>query len=464
MLFIKELKKICFSIVYILFIGLLLLSWHENFYGVTSKEIQASNGAEASITSQITGGSILAKPEQGADNYGLIKKEVPDKIMCGGTDMLIIEYLNNSYATYPFNYYKEVILSTEEQKEILSIIEEITGLSEEQIKNLPDDYFPSVNGNIIHMGGDAAQNQDGSFSFSTENSDTLQEEEDYTKHFVAQVSYERFKELMSQAEEIIGDGSYYSMDMLLEYYGQAEMTYDEAINEYNKTIYDDKVSIAFARLFCDYMTRVLGLYPIFIVVVFWLKDRRNKMNELINSKQIETVKLITVRTLAILTAVILPVIILSFESLIPLMEYSAETGIAIDAFAFIKYILWWLLPTVIVVTGLGTFLTILTTTPIAILVQFIWWFIDSAITGLSGDTRLYTLMIRHNSLNGAELIQRDFNIIWLNRGLMMFVSIVLIYLSIVIYNKKRGGKLDYAYFIQKHFGIFKERLRTRCQK
>ena len=448
----------------ILFIGLLLFSWHENFYGVTSKEIQASNGAEASITSQITGGSILAKPEQGADNYGLIKKEVPDKIMCGGTDMLIIEYLNNSYATYPFNYYKEVILSTEEQKEILSIIEEITGLSEEQIKNLPDDYFPSVNGNIIHMGGDAAQNQDGSFSFSTENSDTLQEEEDYTKHFVAQVSYERFKELMSQAEEIIGDGSYYSMDMLLEYYGQAEMTYDEAINEYNKTIYDDKVSIAFARLFCDYMTRVLGLYPIFIVVVFWLKDRRNKMNELINSKQIETVKLITVRTLAILTAVILPVIILSFESLIPLMEYSAETGIAIDAFAFIKYILWWLLPTVIVVTGLGTFLTILTTTPIAILVQFIWWFIDSAITGLSGDTRLYTLMIRHNSLNGAELIQRDFNIIWLNRGLMMFVSIVLIYLSIVIYNKKRGGKLDYAYFIQKHFGIFKERLRTRFQK
>lgn len=464
MLFIKELKKICFSIVYILFIGLLLLSWHENFYGVTSKEIQASNGAEASITSQITGGSILAKPEQGADNYGLIKKEVPDKIMCGGTDMLIIEYLNNSYATYPFNYYKEVILSTEEQKEILSIIEEITGLSEEQIKNLPDDYFPSVNGNIIHMGGDAAQNQDGSFSFSTENSDTLQEEEDYAKHFVAQVSYERFKELMSQAEEIIGDGSYYSMDMLLEYYGQAEMTYDEAINEYNKTIYDDKVSIAFARLFCDYMTRVLGLYTIFIVVVFWLKDRRNKMNELINSKQIETVKLITVRTLAILTAVILPVIILSFESLIPLMEYSAETGIAIDAFAFIKYILWWLLPTVIVVTGLGTFLTILTTTPIAILVQFIWWFIDSAITGLSGDTRLYTLMIRHNSLNGAELIQRDFNIIWLNRGLMMFVSIVLIYLSIVIYNKKRGGKLDYAYFIQKHFGIFKERLRTRFQK
>ena len=464
MLFIKELKKICFSIVYILFIGLLLLSWHENFYGVTSKEIQASNGAEASITSQITGGSILAKPEQGADNYGLIKKEVPDKIMCGGTDMLIIEYLNNSYATYPFNYYKEVILSTQEQKEILSIIEEITGLSEEQIKNLPEDYFPSVNGNIIHMGGDVSQNQDGSFSFQTGNNDILEDEKDYTKHFIAQVSYERFKELMAKAEEIIGSGSNYSMDMLLEYYGQVEMTYDEAMNEYNKTIYDDKVSTAFARLFCDYMTRVLGLYPIFIVAVFWLKDRRNKMNEIINSKKINTVKLITARTLAILTAVMLPVVILSFESLIPLMGYSADTGIAIDIFAFIKYILWWLLPTVMVVTGLGTFLSILTSTPIAILVQFVWWFIDSAITGLSGDTRLYTLMIRHNTLNGAELIQQDFNIICLNRGIMISVSFILICLSIVIYNKKRGGKLDYGYFMEKHFGIFKNRLLARFQK
>lgn len=464
MLFIKELRKICFSFVYILFVGLLLFSWHENFYGVTSKEIQASDGTDASIASQITGGSILAKPEQGAENYGSIKKEVPDKIMCGGTDILIIEYLKNSYATYPFNYYKEVILSTEEQKEILSIIEEITGLSEEQIQNLPEDYFPSVNGNIIHMGDDVSQNQNGSFSFQTGDNDTSQDEKDYTKHFIAQVSYERFKELMAKAEEIVGAGSNYSMDMLLEYCGQVEMTYDEAVNEYNKTIYDDKVTTAFARLFCDYMTRALGLYPIFIVAVFWLKDRRNKMNEIINSRKVKTVKLIVARTLAILTAVMIPVVILSFESLIPLIEYSASTGIVIDTFAFIKYILWWLLPTVMAVIGLGTFLSVLTSTPVAILVQFIWWFIDSAVTGLSGDTRLYTLMIRHNTLNGAEVVRQNFNVICLNRGGMIILSFILLYLSIVIYNKKRGGTLNDDCFMQKYFGIFKNRLLARFQK
>ena len=464
MLFVKELKKICFSIVYLLFIGLLLFSWHKNFYGITVKEIQASDETETSITSQAMGRSVLSRPEKEAGNYGSIKKEVPEKIMCGGTDMLIIEYLKNSYATYPFSYYKEVILSAKEQKEILSIIEEITGLSETQIKSLPDDYFPTVNGNIIHMGEEVIQNQDGSFSFETDNSDTSQDKEDYTKHFIAQVSYERFKELIAKAAEIIGPGSNYTMESLLEYYGQVEMTYDEAMNEYNKTVNDDKVSTAFARLFCDYMTRVLGLYPVFIVAVFWLKDRRNKMSELINSRQIKSTKLIIVRTLAILTAVMLPVILLSFESLVPLMKYSADTGIVIDALAFMKYILWWLLPTVMVVTGLGTFLTVLTSAPIAILVQFVWWFIDSAVTGLSGDTRLFTLMIRHNTLNGAELIQQNFNIILLNRGLLLLISFVLISLSIAVYNRKRGGKLDYDYFIQKYSGFFKKRLLARFQK
>ena len=136
MLFIKELKKICFSFIYVLFIGLLLFSWHENFYGVTTKEITGSQGNEVSISSGLTGGSILEKPEKNKESYGMKNKEVPDKIMCGGTDKLIMEYLANSYATYPFSYYKEVVLNENEQKEILNIIKEITGLNEQQINHL----------------------------------------------------------------------------------------------------------------------------------------------------------------------------------------------------------------------------------------------------------------------------------------------------------------------------------------
>lgn len=268
MLFIKELKKICFSFVYVLFIGLLLFSWYENFYGVTTKEISGSQGNDGSISSQLTGGSILEKPEKDAESYGMKNKEVPEKIMCGGTDTLIMEYLANSYATYPFSYYKEVVLDENEQKEILDIIKEITGLNEQQIHHLPDDYFPAVNGNIIHFGSKGTQSENGTFTFETGNEEQPLANADYTKHFIAQVSYEEFQELMKKAESIIGKGSGYSMENLLQYYGPSEMTYEEAMNEYEKTIYDDKVSTAFARLFCDYMARDLGLYPVFLVVIF----------------------------------------------------------------------------------------------------------------------------------------------------------------------------------------------------
>ena len=135
MLFIKELKKICFSFIYVLFIGLLLFSWHENFYGVTTKEISASQGSDLSVSSELTGGSILKKPEK-EESYGMKNKEIPEKIMCGSMDMLIMEYLANSYASYPFSYYKEVVLNENEQKEILDIIKKITGLNEQQINHL----------------------------------------------------------------------------------------------------------------------------------------------------------------------------------------------------------------------------------------------------------------------------------------------------------------------------------------
>lgn len=456
MLFIKELKKICFSFVYVLFIGLLLFSWHENFYGVTTKEISASQRNDIAISFGLTGGSILKKPEKDAESYGMKNEEAPDKIMCGGTDNLIMEYLANSYATYPFGYYKEVVLNGKEQQEILAVIKEITGLNEQQINHLPDDYFPAVNGNIFHIGANG-EDTNGGFTFNPAENNTTQKSKDLTENFIAQVSYEHFKELMAKAEDIIGSGSAYSIERLTEYYGQSEMTYEEAADEYDKIVYEDKISTAFARLFCDYMTRNLGLYPVFLVVIFWLKDRRNRMNELIDCKQVGTAKLITVRFLAMLVAVMIPIVILSFESLIPLIKFSADTGIAIDVFAFLKYIIWWLLPTAMIVTSLGMFLTILTSAPIAIIIQFVWWFMDTSMTALSGDTKIFTLMIRHNLLRGSELIHQDFDLICLNRGLFVIISFLLVGVSVVIYHKKRGGKLNYDFYLQKQFGFFKNR-------
>lgn len=454
-MFLKEMKKTVCSVVYLLFLALMIYNWYENFYGVTEKEIRQAYESDSSVYSTVTGGAILAEPDPETGSYGTKSEENPEKIMCGGTDKLIIEYLNNSYATYPVSYYKEVILDEEEQEKILEIIQEITGLNEEQISNLPDDYFPRVNGNIIHMESGAETEMD--IAADIGEADVAAEAKDYTKHFISQVTYDRFKELMAEASDIIGPGSNYTRDNLLLYYGQVEMDYEEAVDEYHTTIYDDKVTIAFARLFCDYLSRTLGLYPVFLAVAMWMRDRRCRMQELINVKAIGTAKLIIVRYLALLAAVLIPVFLLSLESLVPLVEFSVETGIEIDLFAFAKYILWWLLPTSMIVLALGMFLTILTRTPVAVIVQLVWWFMDSSFTELSGDTGLFTLMIRHNLLNGSELIRQDLGIIWMNRGIMAGVAVLLVLLSIVIYEMKRGGKLEQKNKMPKWLGALAKR-------
>ena len=454
-MFLKEMKKTVCSVVYLLFLALMIYNWYENFYGVTEKEIRKAYESDSSVYSTVPGGAILAEPDPETGSYGTKSEENPEKIMCGGTDKLIIEYLNNSYATYPVSYYKEVILDEEEQEKILEIIQEITGLNEEQISNLPDDYFPRVNGNIIHMESGAEIEMD--IAADIGEADVAAEAKDYTKHFISQVTYDRFMELMSEASDIIGPGSNYTRDNLLLYYGQVEMDYEEAVDEYHTTIYDDKVTIAFARLFCDYLSRTLGLYPVFLAVAMWMRDRRCRMQELINVKAIGTAKLIIVRYLALLAAVLIPVFLLSLESLVPLVEFSVETGIEIDLFAFAKYILWWLLPTSMIVLALGMFLTILTRTPVAVIVQLVWWFMDSSFTELSGDTGLFTLMIRHNLLNGSELIRQDLGIIWMNRGIMAGVAVLLVLLSIVIYDMKRGGKLEQKNKMPKWLGALAKR-------
>ena len=55
-------------------------------------------------------------------------------------------------------------------------------------------------------------------------------------------------------------------------------------------------------------------------------------------------------------------------------------------------------------------------------------------TGLSGDTKVITLMIRHNTLRGYELIKDSFYDICINRLLMAGISILLVIFSVWMYH------------------------------
>lgn len=456
-LYLKECKKITASIIFYLFIAILIFSWFQNFRGVTQTEINWANGIEpADIGFERP---LLSKPSE-KDNYfgSKVSEDNPEAIMTGVTRALLSEYEANSYATYPLGYYKAITLSGDEQKQVLGILCEITGLTEEELKNLPDDYFPAVTGAIISF--DAMNvDKDGNLNMEMGSGTDTKSEDNKYAHFVSQVTYEHFKELMRKMEAIIGEkGSQYSPEMMITYFGMSEMTYEEALEEYNQTINQDKVTGGFARLFCDYMGLALGLYPVFLVVIIWMKDRMSNATELIYSRKVSSTKLVLSRYLAGITMVLIPVLLLSLESLVPLMSFGAKNGIQIDCFAYIKYIVWWLLPEVMVVCAIGMFFTLLTDSPIAIVLQFLWWMVDKGATGLSGDTKLTTLMIRHNTLRGYETIREDLQIICMNRLLMAGIGILFVILSIWVLTSKRKGKINAANVYNRGLGYIQGKL------
>lgn len=456
-LYLKECKKITASIIFYLFIAILIFSWFQNFRGVTQTEINWANGIEPTDIGFER--PLLSKPSEKDDYFGSkVSEDNPEAIMTGVTRALLSEYEANSYATYPLGYYKAITLSGDEQKQVLGILCEITGLTEEELKNLPGDYFPAVTGTIISF--DAMNvDKDGNLNMEMGSGTDTKSEDNKYAHFVSQVTYEHFKELMRKMEAIIGEkGSQYSPEMMITYFGMSEMTYEEALEEYNQTINQDKVTGGFARLFCDYMGLALGLYPVFLVVIIWMKDRMSNATELIYSRNISSTKLVLSRYLAGITMVLIPVLLLSLESLVPLISFGAKNGIQIDCFAYIKYIVWWLLPEVMVVCAIGMFFTLLTDSPIAIVLQFLWWMVDKGATGLSGDTKLTTLMIRHNTLRGYETIQEDLQIIWMNRLLMAGIGILFVVLSIWVLTSKRKGKINAANVYNRGLGYIQGKL------
>lgn len=456
-LYLKECKKITASIIFYLFIAILIFSWFQNFRGVTQTEINWANGIEPTDIGFER--PLLSKPSEKDDYFGSkVSEDNPEAIMTGVTRALLSEYEANSYATYPLGYYKAITLSGDEQKQVLGILCEITGLTEEELKNLPDDYFPAVTGTIISF--DAMNvDKDGNLNMEMGSGTDTKSEDNKYAHFVSQVTYEHFKELMRKMEAIIGEkGSQYSPEMMITYFGMSEMTYEEALEEYNQTINQDKVTGGFARLFCDYMGLALGLYPVFLVVIIWMKDRMSNATELIYSRNISSTKLVLSRYLAGITMVLIPVLLLSLESLVPLISFGAKNGIQIDCFAYIKYIVWWLLPEVMVVCAIGMFFTLLTDSPIAIVLQFLWWMVDKGATGLSGDTKLTTLMIRHNTLRGYETIQEDLQIIWMNRLLMAGIGFLFVVLSIWVLTSKRKGKINAANVYNRGLGYIQGKL------
>lgn len=421
-MFLKECRKAVKSVTFVIYVVILVLF---------------------AYTQMGTSFELIEPPQKGLDSYGVKHDEQQEVIVPHAVDSLYGEYTANSFTAYPVGFYKVVKLSDQEQGEMAIILSELTGMSSDELMAATgmDDLGITINENNTVI------NEKGEMTIVVP-----EKGEDVSLSDVSiepKLTYERFHELMKQADSLIGGGSKYS-DMYLTQFGAVPMTYEDALADYNEVVGKDKITGALARLFCDYLGIFLSIFPVFIAVALGLKDRRAKMQDLMYTRQVSSFRLMFTRYCAMVVVMFLPVLLLAlYATISTATQYS---GVDIDLFAFIKYSLGWLLPSLMVSTAVGVCLTVLTDTPIAIAVQGLWWFIgiNMGMQHMEGGYGM-DLIVRHNKIGNTEIYLDNFNTLVINRLSYTLLAIVLMIVSVGIYELKRRGKLDVLGSIKKIF-------------
>lgn len=402
-MFFKECKKAVFSITFLLYVFVVFAMYISQFDSDTSEPEPA--------------------PSASSEDYGYTDKLIPETLMPNAIDGLVGEYLSGEFITYPTGFYKKVVLTEKKKTALAEIITELTGLTAEELDGFNDyvpegfSYVPDENGDLI-LG--------------------------YHEQVIPEITvpesltYERFRELMDKTDKIIGGGSYYGEKGILRYYSRVPKTYEEALADYNHIIYDEKVTGAYARLFCDYAGIDLAVMPVFVAAALVSLDRKSRMSDLIYSRKISSLRLIFTRFAALVTVMLIPAAVTVIMANISVSSRYPE--FTVDLLAIPKLAAVWLIPNVLLAAAMGMFVTELSSPILAVFIQGAWWMksVMSA-DNLTGEIAPFTLVCRHNSLYKYAAFENTLPQFIFNRTFFTVLSLVLVALTAVVYELKRRG-------------------------
>lgn len=366
------------------------------------------------------------KPEPGSEYYGMVESTDESLIMQNALENLLARYEVNEYITYPIGFYKKVILNEEEQEQIKESILRISGLTEEELLSV----YEEANKAYEEIQQQAEQ----------EGRPVMGEEfPGYQVTPRPDLSFEEFKQEMKMIDKLLGGGSSYSEANLQN--TTVPATYEQAAAEYQSLIEKDKLTNGYARLFCDYMGIMLAILPVFLAVTRSLRDKKAEAEQVIYMRCAGSATIVLTRFLAALLVTLVPIFILSCQTLIQAAYYAKWVGVQYDLFAFVKYIGFWLLPTMLVSLAVGFFLTELTDSALAVLVQGIWWFVSIFMsTGNLVGTVGWNLVPRFNTVGQYGVYQQIREQLIKNRCLYTGVALVLVLFTIILFGKKRKGE------------------------
>ena len=368
------------------------------------------------FNSQLGNMHILTPPQEGqADylDYGNQTDITEQDIMETGTGSLVWAYYYDNYTTYPVGFAKSVSLDEEEKEEIGDIIYDLTGLKPEDLE------------------------ADIAAFFEIHDIQTTQ----YEVKLKDGLTYEKFLKYMERVAKILGPGSGYTEEMLRANV-QIPVDYEGAAANYRDLTEKDGLTGGYTKLFCDYMGVVLGILPVFVTATRMLRDKRSRMQELIYARRVPSGTVMGSRYLALVCMHMLPVVILSVIPTVNCIRAGIE-GVNLDYLAWMKYDLGWLLPMVMAVVSVGIFCTELTETALAVLVQAVWWFVSLMTGGTSmyGGRYAWNLVPRHNTELNYAGFEEGFRQLAANRIFYTVLALVLLALTILVYERKRKGHL-----------------------
>lgn len=383
--------------------------------------------------------NVLEKPQPNQESYGTTYSEDENEIMNGTLKDLIADYDIGSFATYPVGFYKQVTLSEEEMAVIEDAVSDLTGMTKEQWQAEYDAYIEGYTADFDENG---VYVEEETVPWSITISENL--------------TYDKFKEIMKKVSETIGPGSNYSENNLKKH-SIVSKTYEQALKEYEAILEKDKVTGAYARLFCDYIGIILGILPAFFAVTRGIRDKRSQVSSVIYSKKAGSVSVVFSRYLGMVVMMLLPVLVISCFSMAQSLYIADAAGVSPDYLAYVKYVMGWLLPIILFVAALACFVTELTESMLGILVSAVVWF-TSVFMGMSDFLRHagWNLIPRFNTVGEYEVFQDMRNQLIYNRIFYVIISIVIIAVSVFVYNKKRKG------VYQIHGKVFKNR-RSKCE-
>ncbi len=253
-----------------------------------------------------------------------------------------------------------------------------------------------------------------------------------------EIKYKNILMYFDEIDQILGKNTIFGESYRNQYFKKV-YSLEDAKQQYKNIIEKEKLTNTYARYYTDYMTVFAGLLPaVFGALCLWY-DERYKIQEIVFSKRISSFQYIFLKFAAIITLFFTVYMIIAGISTGLFTAFAETEDIAIDFFAFFKYTIAWVMPTVCITTISSIFLFVIFWNPLpSLMIELIIFFLSAK--DLYGNYFIWKPIIRFNEIGKYDYFLEHLQEIILNRLAMLFLSFLFMIICSVLYEKKRKGK------------------------